>query len=105
MVFLRHHRIEHERSAAPEQSASRRDAGAFSFRLRGCLGVQVPTSCRKQGKCKECVVEVVEGMNCLSPPDPAEKHLRNNFDFRADAGLFRRGNGALPHDAAGADAD
>ena len=25
------------------------------------LGVRVPTSCRKQGKCKECLVEVTEG--------------------------------------------
>ena len=28
------------------------------------LGIDVPTSCRKQGKCKECMVEVVEGMDC-----------------------------------------
>ena len=25
-------------------------------------GIRVPTSCRKQGKCKECMVEIVEGM-------------------------------------------
>ena len=28
-------------------------------------GIRVPTSCQKNGKCKECVVEVVEGMDCL----------------------------------------
>jgi uncharacterized 2Fe-2S/4Fe-4S cluster protein (DUF4445 family) len=43
------------------------------------LGVQVPTSCRKQGKCKECLVEVVEGMDCLSPPVQQEDHLKGNF--------------------------
>src|ERR1039457_3507542 len=43
------------------------------------LGVQVPTSCQKQGKCKECMVEVVEGMDCLSLPTEQEKHLKGNF--------------------------
>ncbi len=43
------------------------------------LGVAVPTSCNKQGKCKECVVEVTEGMDRLSPRDPAEKHLKGPF--------------------------
>src|SRR6476646_2417500 len=53
--------------------------GRSLFDYAEALGVQVPTSCRKQGKCKECVVEVTEGMDCLSAPDPAEKHLRDNF--------------------------
>ena len=53
--------------------------GRSLFDYAETLGVRVPTSCRKQGKCKECIVEVVEGMECLSPPAPAEKHLRNNF--------------------------
>jgi uncharacterized 2Fe-2S/4Fe-4S cluster protein (DUF4445 family) len=43
------------------------------------MGIQVPTSCRKNGKCKECVVEVTEGMDCLSEPVPAEAHLKGNF--------------------------
>jgi uncharacterized 2Fe-2S/4Fe-4S cluster protein (DUF4445 family) len=43
------------------------------------LGVTVPTSCRKQGKCKECLVEVTEGMALLSPRTDAEKHLKGNF--------------------------
>jgi uncharacterized 2Fe-2S/4Fe-4S cluster protein (DUF4445 family) len=43
------------------------------------LGIPVPTSCNKQGKCKECVVEVAEGMDCLSKPGPEEKHLKGNF--------------------------
>jgi uncharacterized 2Fe-2S/4Fe-4S cluster protein (DUF4445 family) len=53
--------------------------GASLFNCADALGVRVPTSCRKQGKCKECVVEVAEGMTCLSPKDPAEIHLRDNF--------------------------
>ncbi len=43
------------------------------------MGIQVPTSCRKQGKCKECLVEVVEGMDCLSAPVEQEGHLKDNF--------------------------
>src|SRR5438132_11395363 len=43
------------------------------------LGVHVPTSCQKQGKCKECLVEVLEGMDCLSPRTSEEKHLKGNF--------------------------
>jgi uncharacterized 2Fe-2S/4Fe-4S cluster protein (DUF4445 family) len=43
------------------------------------LGIRVPTSCRKQGKCKECLVEVMSGMECLSPREPAEAHLKGNF--------------------------
>ena len=43
------------------------------------LGVQVPTSCHKQGKCKECVVEVTEGLDCLSPAGPEERHLKAPF--------------------------
>src|SRR6185436_13269276 len=43
------------------------------------LGVPVPTSCNKNGKCKECVVEVTEGMDCLSKPGPEERHLKGSF--------------------------
>ena len=43
------------------------------------LGVRVPTSCKKQGKCKECLVEVTEGGASLSPPTPDEQHLRGHF--------------------------
>src|SRR5688572_12895060 len=43
------------------------------------LGVHVPTSCRKNGKCKECIVEVTEGMSLLSPPTDHERHLKGSF--------------------------
>jgi uncharacterized 2Fe-2S/4Fe-4S cluster protein (DUF4445 family) len=43
------------------------------------LKIPVPSSCNRQGKCKECVVEVTEGMDCLSAPAPAEQHLKGNF--------------------------
>src|SRR5208282_686967 len=69
--------------------------GSSLFDYAESLGVHVPTSCRKQGKCKECVVEIVEGMECLSPPVPAEKHLQGRFRLScsckiiADSGVVR----------------
>jgi uncharacterized 2Fe-2S/4Fe-4S cluster protein (DUF4445 family) len=53
--------------------------GATLFACGEAMGIHVPNSCRKQGKCKECVVEVTEGMELLSEPVAAEKHLRGNF--------------------------
>ncbi len=49
------------------------------FDLAESAGVRVPTSCRKQGKCKECMVEVSEGMEFLSPRTEFEEHLRGSF--------------------------
>ena len=53
--------------------------GSSLFDYAEALGIKVPTSCRKNGKCKECVVEVTAGMECLSRPGPPENHLRDNF--------------------------
>src|SRR6185503_7109053 len=36
-------------------------------------------SCNKNGKCKECVVEVTQGMDCLSKPGPEERPLKGAF--------------------------
>ena len=69
--------------------------GTSLFECAESLGINVPTSCRKQGKCKECVVEVTEGMACLSERVPAEKHLKGNFRLSCschlvkDAGIVR----------------
>ncbi len=53
--------------------------GTSIFTCAENLGVPVPTSCNKQGRCKECVVEVTEGMGCLSQPGPEERHLKGTF--------------------------
>jgi uncharacterized 2Fe-2S/4Fe-4S cluster protein (DUF4445 family) len=55
------------------------DPGLSLFDQAEAMGIDVPTSCLKQGKCKECMVEVVEGMEILSPPTEAECHLKGNF--------------------------
>jgi uncharacterized 2Fe-2S/4Fe-4S cluster protein (DUF4445 family) len=53
--------------------------GTTVFDCAEQLGVRVPTSCHKQGRCKECLVEVVAGMDALSPHTPEEKHLDGRF--------------------------
>ncbi len=53
--------------------------GLSLFDQAESLGIDVPTSCRKQGKCKECMVEVVEGKDLLSPMTEPERHLKGNF--------------------------
>ncbi len=54
-------------------------SGISLFDQAEAMGIDVPTSCRKQGKCKECMVEVVEGMSDLSPLAEPERHLKGNF--------------------------
>ena len=60
-----------------QTAAATLDLSLFDHAER--LGVRVPTSCQKQGKCRECMVEVLEGMTCLSTPTPAEQHLSGAF--------------------------
>jgi len=55
------------------------------FDYAEAMGIDVPTSCRKQGKCKECMVEVVEGMELLSPLAEPERHLKGNFRLSCQA--------------------
>jgi uncharacterized 2Fe-2S/4Fe-4S cluster protein (DUF4445 family) len=71
------------------------EPGPSLFDYAERLGIKVPTSCQKQGKCKECLMEIVQGMDRLSPPTPHEEHLRGNFRLScqchvvADAGEVR----------------
>src|SRR5271167_4419126 len=63
--------------------------GSSLFDYAETLGIKVPTSCRKQGKCKECLVEIVEGMDCLSPKGEEEIHLRENFRLSCRARVVK----------------
>ena len=69
--------------------------GPSLFDYAELLHIPVPTSCQKQGKCKECIVEVVEGMELLSPSTEHERHLKGNFrlscrsTIAADSGHIR----------------
>jgi uncharacterized 2Fe-2S/4Fe-4S cluster protein (DUF4445 family) len=63
--------------------------GSSLFECAETLGVFVPTSCIKQGKCKECLVEIVEGMEQLTSRTPAERHLRDPFRLSCQARIVR----------------
>src|ERR1700691_6557210 len=60
-------------------------SGGSLFEHAEALDIDVPTSCRKQGKCKECMVEVVEGMSALSAIAEPERHLKGNFRLSCQA--------------------
>src|SRR5688500_6193507 len=59
------------------------------------LGVRVPTSCRKNGKCKECIVEITEGTELLSAPTEHERHLKGSFRLSCQTHLA--GNDGAVH--------
>lgn len=63
--------------------------GVSLFTCAEKLNIPVPTSCNKQGKCKECVVEVSEGLDRLSPPAPEERHLKGAFRLSCCARIAR----------------
>jgi uncharacterized 2Fe-2S/4Fe-4S cluster protein (DUF4445 family) len=93
------------------------EKGHSLFEYAESAGIRVPTSCVKQGKCKECLVEVTEGMEYLSQPTYKEAHLRgtralpdNNFRLScqtkiiSDSGFvrcntMRRGKMKIEHKA------
>lgn len=53
--------------------------GISIFECAERIGVPIPTSCLKQGKCRECIVEVTEGAEHLSARTDRERHLRGSF--------------------------
>jgi uncharacterized 2Fe-2S/4Fe-4S cluster protein (DUF4445 family) len=69
--------------------------GQTLFDCAEALGVRVPTSCNKNGKCRECLMEVSEGMELLTPRTPEENHLKDVFRLScrcrvaADSGVVR----------------
>lgn len=54
-------------------------AGSSLFECAESLGVTVPTSCRMQGKCRECLVEIEQGSRHLTAMAPEEDHLPAGF--------------------------
>jgi uncharacterized 2Fe-2S/4Fe-4S cluster protein (DUF4445 family) len=87
-------------------------SGLSLFDHAEALGIDVPTSCRKQGKCKECMVEVVEGMAALTSLAEPERHLKGSFRLscqtfvKAESGhvrchTMRRGQMRIEREALG----
>jgi len=71
------------------------ESGSLLHEYAESLGIHVPTSCNRQGKCKECLVEVSEGMEYLSKPVKEEEHLKGSFRLScrcriiSDSGILR----------------
>ena len=42
-------------------------------------GILIPSSCRQQGRCRECLIEVTAGAGLLTAPAPEERDLRPGF--------------------------
>ena len=49
------------------------------------LAIEVPTSCRRAGRCHECIVEIRQGMAALSPRNDAESFLRDPYRLACQA--------------------
>ncbi len=65
--------------------------GASLFECAEAAGVRVPTSCVKQGKCRECLVEVEEGAALLTPLAAQEAHLQGRFRLSCRARITAPG--------------
>jgi len=60
-------------------------SGKTLFDYADDLKVQVPTSCGRTGICHECVVEISQGMEALSPRSEPESFLRDNYRLACQA--------------------
>jgi uncharacterized 2Fe-2S/4Fe-4S cluster protein (DUF4445 family) len=88
------------------------DPVASIFDHAETLGIRVPTSCHKQGKCRECMVEVTKGAELLSERTEEERHLSGKFRLSCRTRLagatgevrchtMRRGNMTIETESAG----
>jgi uncharacterized 2Fe-2S/4Fe-4S cluster protein (DUF4445 family) len=64
-------------------------AGRTLFEFADDLSVVVPASCRRTGRCRECVVEVTRGAKRLSDPTEAEAFLRPPYRLACQARVER----------------
>ncbi|MBM3957956.1 MAG: DUF4445 domain-containing protein, partial [Gemmatimonadetes bacterium] len=49
------------------------------------LGLRLPASCGRAGDCHECIVEVLRGMEALTPPAAAEAFLSGSYRLACQA--------------------
>jgi ferredoxin len=49
------------------------------------LRLKMPASCRRSGRCRECVVEVTAGAGLLGPRTEAESFLRDPYRLACQA--------------------
>ncbi len=70
-------------------------AGQTLFDCAEAVGVRVPTSCVKKGKCRECLVEIEAGADLLSAPAPQESHLKGAFRLACRTTLVEGASGEV----------
>ena len=61
------------------------ERGKSLFEYADDLSVRVPTSCRRDGECHECIVEVRTGLDALTPLTESEAFLRDNYRLACQA--------------------
>lgn len=71
--------------------------GQSLFECAEAAGVRIPTSCVKQGKCRECLVEVEEGAGRLTAPAPQEEHLSGRFRLSCRARIVAGSGDVVCH--------
>ena len=87
------------------------EEGATLFEMADAAGIRVPTSCQARGKCRECLMEIEEGMEHLSPPTAEEQHLQDKFRLSCRTTIaspgtitchtLRRGEVKIVHESCG----
>ena len=61
------------------------ETGKSLFDYADSLKVRVPTSCGRTGECHECIVDIRQGMDALSPRSESETFLRENYRLACQA--------------------
>ena len=67
------------------------EIGQSLFECAESVQVTVPTSCFKQGKCRECLVEIESGAELLTDLTPQEGHLGGRFRLACRTRLAQPG--------------
>jgi uncharacterized 2Fe-2S/4Fe-4S cluster protein (DUF4445 family) len=68
--------------------------GGTLFDAADELSMVVPASCRRSGRCHECIVEIMRGGDALSPPDEQERFLRPGYRLACRATVAREPAGS-----------
>ena len=59
--------------------------GKSLFDFADTLSIRVPTSCRRNGECHECIVNVTQGEENLIPKDGSEEFLTDSYRLACQA--------------------
>ena len=62
--------------------------GKSLFDFADTLNIRVPTSCRRNGECHECIVQVSNGQDNLAIKDQSEEFLTNNYRLACQAKII-----------------